>query len=93
MEIIYVGDISVEPDAHTGTNADVASQLELLVSTLNTTVDNYEANETDESSTGLSPCNGNNWNTCCWMKWNLFLLHGSSKHAQAAFTQTTPSSG
>jgi hypothetical protein len=37
----------LEHDAHTGTNADVTSQFELLVSTLIATVDNCEANEID----------------------------------------------
>jgi hypothetical protein len=50
----------VEPDTHIGTTADVASQLGLSVSTLNATVEDCEANKTDESTVGLPPCDGNN---------------------------------
>lgn len=50
----------MEPDKHTRTTADVALQLGLSVSTLNVTVEDCEANETDESTVGLPPCDGNN---------------------------------
>ena len=83
--ITHHTDILSKVDAHSGTHVDLASQLQLSLPALNIQVKKNKQLTKATSTLGLSQSNQNHWKICCWRKWNVFLMHGSSKDVKVIF--------